>query len=329
MTISVGRSELVKPSMIVSGGDVLGVGPYLIAFGLHKGLFPENTWIVISQEIVDYWFKELYGHALQIPDSIRIIDVPLVRDWQEPIRAGRISFEYLSKATELAKKYLVPLLTLPINKERWGKAGISFPGHTEFFRHIFPYTDPIMAMKHKDLFVVAITDHIPLKKVVELLNRQDWAESRLRNIIRELLKFSHIRKIAIIGLNPHAGETPSLGTEEANVLKPIISKLKEEFTSLSIEGPFPADSFWGMGKWKNFDVVLAPYHDQAFIPFKLLVEGKRGVHITLGLPFLRVSPIHGTAEEAVKTRNVNVDSFVECIDLLRKYITESNMSQLQ
>ncbi|NPA34092.1 MAG: hypothetical protein GXO48_04075 [Chlorobi bacterium] len=329
MKIKVGRDESAKPSVIVSGGDPLGVGPYLIAFALQKSLFPENTWIVISREIVDYWFKELYGQALHTLGSIKIIDVPLGGDWQEPATAGHISFKYLSKATESAKICQVPLLTLPINKERWEKAGISFPGHTEFFRHVFPNADPIMAMKHKDLFVVAITDHIPLRKVIDFFNQREWVESRLRNIISELVKFSNIRKIAITGLNPHAGETPSLGIEEATVLKPFIGKLKEEFPTLRIEGPFPADSFWGMGKWKDFDVVLAPYHDQAFVPFKLLVEGKKGVHITLGLPFLRVSPIHGTAEEAVKSRNVNVDSFVECIDLLKKHTTTSNRNQLR
>ena len=315
----------VEPSLIVSGGDPLGVGPYLIAYALVNGLFPDNTYIVCTREVVNKWYQELGGTDLSEIDKVHIVDITESRAWTLPEEAGWLSYRYLSVATSLALKYhTVPLLTLPINKYRWRMAHVPFVGHTEFFKDMFPDFDPIMAMKHKNLFVIAITDHIPLKEVIGLFNNSDRLYWRLWDILKELKWFKNlssnkvkIRRVAITGLNPHAGEVPALGTEEREIMLPVIKQLREHYPEMEISDPLPADSFWGMGMWKNFDVVLAPYHDQAFIPFKILVEGRRGIHMTLGLPIFRISPIHGTADEAVRKRQVNPDSFLECLEEIK------------
>ncbi len=314
----------VIPSMVISGGDPAGIGPYLIVYALKNKLFPKKTWIVVHQELLEYWFQELYGHEIEGIENVEIIsdlsaETQVLNQLRNPIVTGKISFEYLTKAVEVAYSHKVPLLTMPISKTSWEMAGIPLSGHTDYFREKFPEYDPIMAMKHKNLFVIAITDHIPLREVGSMFNKRRWVKKRLVQILKELSKFEGIKKIAITGLNPHAGETPLLGTEEHTVIKPFIRELNFAFPTLDIEGPFPADSFWGMGKWKEYDAILSPYHDQAFIPFKIIVQGKKGIHITLGLPFLRVSPIHGTAYEAVKNRSVNVDSFIECVDFIKNY----------
>ena len=320
------------PSMVISGGDPAGVGPYLITYALKHKLLPEKTWIVVHQELLEYWFQELYGHGIEGIENVEIIsdlsaEAKVLEQLHNPIFTGKVSYEYLTTAIEIAYSHKIPLLTMPINKTSWGMAGIPLSGHTDYFRDKFPEYDPIMAMKHKNLFVIAITDHIPLREVGSMFNKRRWVKKRLIHILAELSKFAGIKKVAITGLNPHAGETPMLGTEEHAVIKPFIRELNFAFPMLDIEGPFPADSFWGMGKWKEYDAILAPYHDQAFIPFKMVVEGKKGIHITLGLPFLRVSPIHGTAYEAIKNRNVNVDSFIECIEFIKNYGNNNDISE--
>ncbi len=199
----------------------------------------------------------------------------------------------LSAAVADAKRGLIDaIVTAPFNKHSVAESGFRFPGHTEYLIHEFGKEDGLMFLCSENLRVGVVTNHLPLSKVSSAIN-VDTIVSKLR-LMNESLKndFGFIKpKIAVLGLNPHAGDGGSLGTEEIEIISPAIQKANQE--NILAFGPYSPDGFFSIHMQGQFDAVLAMYHDQGLIPFKALAFDS-GVNFTAGLPIVRTSPDHGT-----------------------------------
>jgi len=209
----------------------------------------------------------------------------------KPYLAGR-SYEYFLKAVSLAQALQnASLVTLPVSKENILKSGVNFYGHTEELERLFG-KKTIMCMYHPELSIIPLTNHIPLKNVSEAVKKTEG--NFLIQAVRFLIQLTgYTRKIAMTGVNPHAGEHGKIGNEE-EFLEELIKAFNKE--GLDIDGPLPADGLFMPNNRRRYSVIIATYHDQALIPFKALF-GTAGLNITLNLPILRVSPAHGTAYE--------------------------------
>ena len=208
--------------------------------------------------------------------------------------AGDFAFKALEAAVkDLKDKKIDVLVTAPINKENIHSEDFHFEGHTEYLTQRFNAPDSLMLMVSDQLKVGTVTNHLPVKEIAQNIT-EERVLSKL-NLLNESLQKDFLiprPKIAVLGLNPHAGDNGLLGTEDESVIHSVIIKVKKQ--GMLAFGPFAADGFFGSGNYTRFDAVLAMYHDQGLIPFKLLAE-EGGVNFTAGLPIVRTSPDHGTA----------------------------------
>lgn len=218
-----------------------------------------------------------------------------------------------SLVTESMTGALDGMLTLPIDKANIGKAGFQFPGHTEYLAKAFGKS-VLMLMVSKKLRVGVLTGHIPLKKVAGCLTPRELTAMLkiLINTLQDDFGIAHPR-VAVLGLNPHAGEEGLIGFEERDIISPNLEWHRN--AGWEVKGPFPADGFFGSGAHSEYDGVLAMYHDQGLIPFKVLAFGG-GTNYTAGLPVPRISPDHGTAYSLVGTGKATHTSTVEALDTL-------------
>ncbi|PVX51062.1 4-hydroxythreonine-4-phosphate dehydrogenase [Balneicella halophila] len=226
--------------------------------------------------------------------------------------AGMAALEALERATnDLKDGQLEILVTAPINKDTIQSDDFKFPGHTEYLTQRFGVEDTVMLMVQDNLRVAVVTGHIPLGKVAGEITK-DKVFQKLRALNKALIYNFGIRKpkIAVLGLNPHAGDAGLLGNEEIEILQPVLEDAKAE--GILAMGPYPADGFFGSGSFSGFDAILAMYHDQGLIPFKTLAN-KGGVNFTTGLPIVRTSPAHGTAYGIVGKNEASEISFKEAI----------------
>lgn len=305
-------------------GDVNGIGMELIIDVLSDNrILKEFTPIVYgSSQIASLYRKQLQKEDFsffKIKDAseARNGKPNLIEAWKEDVevemgKATEVGGRYAVKSLESAVAGLVKndfdvLVTGPFNKEKIQGANFEFPGHTEYLAKMSNVDQALMLMVHEGLRVAVHSGHIPLKDASAAIT----TESVLTKI--ELLSNSLQRdflvnrpKIAVMGFNPHAGEKGLLGDEEDNHIVPAIRAAKEK--DIMVFGPYSADGFFGSGNFKNFDGILAMYHDQGLIPFKAL-SGGAGVNYTAGLPIVRTSPAHGTAYDLVGKRSADPASF--------------------
>jgi 4-hydroxythreonine-4-phosphate dehydrogenase len=185
------------------------------------------------------------------------------------------------------------MLTAPVNKHNIPLEGAVFTGHTEFLANEFGAQEHLMFLLSQDIKVGLVTGHVPVKEVSQKLSVERIV-SKLRLMKRSLMEdFGIIKpRIAVLGLNPHAGDNSLIGNEDKEIIAAAIQKAQNE--SIVAFGPYPADGFFGSRQYRSFDAVLAMYHDQGLIPFKYIAF-EDGVNYTAGLPFVRTSPDHGTA----------------------------------
>ncbi len=228
--------------------------------------------------------------------------------------AGEMAVLSLDMATEDLKKGIIDVLvTAPINKFNIQSSKFSFPGHTEYLATRFNAKDYLMLMISDDIRIGVVTGHVPLKDVSSLLT-PELILSKLRVMNKSLIQDFAIPKprIAVLGLNPHAGDGGVLGNEEQNIIEPTVRKAMDE--NILAFGPYPADGFFGSENLNKFDGILAMYHDQGMVPFKLM-SFKEGVNYTAGLPYVRTSPAHGTAYDITGKDIASCDSFRHAIYL--------------
>lgn len=234
---------------------------------------------------------------------------------------GKYALKSLEAASEaLAQGKIHVLVTAPINKESIQSPDFKFPGHTEYLESKFGNGNSIMILVSENLKVALATGHIPVSQVGQSLTTEKIVK-KIQALHKSLVEDFGISKpkIAVLGLNPHAGDNGVIGNEEQNSIIPAINKVKEE--AMLVYGPYPADGFFGNSTYKKFDAVLAMYHDQGLIPFKAL-SFDSGVNFTAGLPVIRTSPDHGTAFDIAGKNKASETSFrmaiYTAIDIYKK-----------
>ena len=211
------------------------------------------------------------------------------------------------------------LVTAPISKATLAAAGLRCTGHTEMLRILCGAKRTVMMFASDELRVSLATTHVPVARLARELSRSgvEGVITLTHRAVRMLFGIASPR-LAVLALNPHAGEAGLLGREEESVIVPAVRAARRK--GAAVEGPFPADSFFSRGRWKDFDATVAMYHDQALIPAKLLA-GDRVVNLTLGLPFVRTSPGHGTAEDLAWRGRAEAEGMTSAI-LLAAHLSE-------
>lgn len=309
-------------------GDMNGIGPEVILRTLSDSRLFQNIIPIVygSNRVMNFYKKELgfdeinFQGAKDADQAVykkaNLISITreelLVEPGKVSLQAGKLAFESLQKAVQdLASNKIDVLVTGPINKKNIQSEAFSFPGHTEYLAKYSNVDDALMLMCSETLRVGVVTGHISLKEVNEHITKQSVLKKILA--INKTLRndFSIEKpKIAVLGLNPHAGDDGLLGTEEKDVISPAINEARDQ--GIFSIGPYPADGFFASSNWKNFDAVLAMYHDQGLIPFKS-IAGEYGVNFTAGLPIVRTSPAHGTAYDLAGKGIANEQSFRQAL----------------
>ncbi|MEO8069753.1 MAG: 4-hydroxythreonine-4-phosphate dehydrogenase PdxA [Flavobacteriales bacterium] len=300
------------PRIGISCGDLHGVGLEVVlkTFEDNRMLKDVTPVLYCGTKAVSFHRKALgLEEAVpfhRVPDASEAIPRKLnvVSIWDEdlPLELGRPSgkhAEYTIKSLEAAAHDVGAgkvdvLVTAPIDKAAMQAVGFKYPGHTEFLQAMAGTGSQVLMILVGDgLRVGTVTGHIPLKDVPEAVTAEGIV-AKARSFHQSLLRdFGCVDpRIAILGLNPHAGDNGALGSEDRERIAPAVRQLKED--GMVVMGPYPADGFFGSGQFKHFDGVLAMYHDQGLAPFKALSFGT-GVNFTAGLPIVRTSPDHGTA----------------------------------
>lgn len=298
-----------KPVIGITIGDINGVGPEVIMKSLIDTRILKYLTPVIygSTKILSYYRKNLsmdeFNYS-QVKDGfINYKKINVVNCWEEVIEvktgsidpeAGKYAFIALEKGTEdLIGGKIDALVTGPVNKKLIQNEDFKFPGQTEYITSKTPQNDSLMMMVGDILKIGLVTTHLPIKEVASHITKENIS-SKIKILLKSLKNDFGINKprIAVLGLNPHSGDDGLLGTEENEIISPVIEDFKSK--GFLVQGPFPSDGFFGVAQYRNFDGVLAMYHDQGLIPFKTLLF-EEGVNYTAGLDVIRTSPDHGTA----------------------------------
>lgn len=267
---------------------------------------------------------ELLAEAVkQAPDgvSLEIIGDPSPRTPGVPDHEG--SLQAIASLEEAARRCvsgeLAAVVTGPVNKKNLHDVGFEFPGQTEFFAARAGVKNFAMLLAGGPLTVALVTAHVPLKMVPELLSTTEIV--RIGGLLADFLKRRGIQspRIAVAGLNPHAGENGDLGDEEERTIAPALPLLTAANSAVSFAGPFSPDTIFWRASQGEFDAVLCMYHDQGLIPLKLL-GFHDGVNVTIGLPFIRTSPDHGTAYEIAGKGIARSDSFLSAFRLAAELV---------
>lgn len=266
----------------------------------------------------------VFAHALPV---LQLSEIVSARPGKPDPSAGDMTITSISQAVDYIQKgEASSLVTNPINKHVLYQAGFTFPGHTEYLAKLaeswgHKAIRPVMMLASKQLRTVPLTIHIPLEKVCEHVTSELLQET-VRIVSQDLTRYFGLQfpRIVVAGLNPHAGESGAMGTAEIDIIAPAIQALQKE--GLHVSGPFPADTLFHAAARKNYDVVIGMYHDQALIPIKTL-SFDEGVNTTLGLPFVRTSPDHGTAYDIAGKGLANPQSLIEALKLAHQMSEQS------
>jgi len=322
----------VKP-IVLSIGDLNGIGPeVLLKTVAEQG---EDLKFIITgpYEAIEWWNESL---GLLLPlykmtdkSDAREIGIGVWSSRDEtsflPIpgvirkEAGTIAMQAIEDAVTMCTDGMARgLVTAPINKESFALAGAQHPGHTEYLAELSgtPERDVMMMLSDESLRVALATIHVPLSVVPSLITEERIFESIVK-LHQHMVKLYQIDnpRIHVLGLNPHAGDNGVLGDTELSIITPAINNAL--LVGIDVSGPFSADAYFGTRHWETSDVVLAMYHDQGLIPIKMLSFDK-GVNITLGLPFVRTSPDHGTAFDIAGKNIASPTSFMHAVSLVNR-----------
>jgi 4-hydroxythreonine-4-phosphate dehydrogenase len=320
LAISIGEPAGVGPDLIcqaTAGRVELGLPPYVV-YGDPALLGSRARRLGLALDVVSCSPEEAAAAAAGtlpvVPTGGPLADRPGV----PAAETAAVVIESIRRAVaDTLAGRTAALVTAPIHKGLLYEAGFSFPGHTEFLASLAAREGvaprPVMMLADGDLRVVPATVHVPLHAVPSLLSTDLLVETG-RIVARDLHRWFGIvaPRIAFTGLNPHAGEGGGIGREEIDIIAPAVRLLGAE--GVHAAGPFPADTLFHPPAWRKFDAVIAMYHDQALIPIKTLAFD-RAVNLTLGLPFIRTSPDHGTAFDLAGTGKAHPESFLAALRL--------------
>jgi 4-hydroxythreonine-4-phosphate dehydrogenase len=299
-----------KPAIGFSCGDLNGIGIETIIKTLSDNrLFEFCTPVVFaSNKTINFYKKglqDLHFNSQSIKDFQRLNTkmVNVYSCWEEDVNitpgqlneiGGNYAIQSLKAAVQALKEgHIQALVTAPIHKKNVQSETFQYTGHTPYLKDAFGVSDVLMLLTAENLRVALLTEHVPVGELSKHISREKIV-SKLKILNQSLKKDFGITKpkIAVLGLNPHAGDEGLIGKEEEEIIKPAIKEAKQN--DILCFGPYSADAFFARGQYDKFDAVLAMYHDQGLIPFKSLAIGE-GVNFTAGLPAIRTSPDHGTA----------------------------------
>ncbi|MFL5789268.1 MAG: 4-hydroxythreonine-4-phosphate dehydrogenase PdxA [Flavisolibacter sp.] len=338
-----------KPIIGVTCGDINGIGTELIikTFSDHRILEQCTPVIFASNKLINFYKKsipDLHFNYQSVRDFTKVNprQVNILNCWEEemvisPGQLNDVGGKYavrslLAAADALKDGHIQGLVTAPIHKKNVQSAEFNYTGHTPFLQSIAEASDVLMLLYAMNFRVALVTEHIPVRSVAEKITK-DGIVSKLNMLNNSLRKDFGIDKpkIAVLGLNPHAGDEGLIGNEEEQIIKPAIKESKQ---NMLVFGPYSADAFFARRNYLQFDAVLAMYHDQGLIPFKTIAVGE-GVNYTAGLPFVRTSPDHGTAFDIAGKNKADPTSFItavfECVDIInrRNEFEERNKNPLR
>lgn len=307
----------------ITQGDVNGIGLEVILKTLiEPGISDICTPVLFSsQKTVSYYRKvlgleEFNFHPIREFSQINTKKVNVFVCYEEEVniemgKAADIGGKYaaisLDKATEALKAGSIDVMvTAPINKHTIKSPGFQYTGHTDYLADKLNGKPLMLMCSHNGLRIALATDHVPLKDVSSKLT-VDTLSAKIEALYTSLKRDFSVRKpkIAVLGLNPHASDNGTIGQEDLQIIKPAIDKVKNDRL---IYGPYSADGFFGNGTYKQFDAILAMYHDQGLIPFKAMAFDD-GVNFTAGLDYIRTSPDHGTAFDIAGKNIASEQSF--------------------
>lgn len=295
----------MKP-IAITMGDSSGVGPEIILHARRKGSIPSDALVVGDWAVLDFANRQLKyeiplrktapGQAID-PSFLNVVDLGLlavgdVHPGRMSRESGAAALRYVERATRMALAGEVSaIVTMPIHKEATRCSAPNFCGHTEYIAELCNVVDYTMMLASAKLIVTHVSTHVPLRRAIECVTPE-----RIGTVIRltdqALRKLRPRRRIAVAGLNPHAGEGGAFGHEDQEMILPAIQNASQQ--GYDVQGPCPADTVFKQAVDGKFDAVVCMYHDQGHIPLKLL-DFEGGINVTLGLPIVRTSVDHGTA----------------------------------
>lgn len=325
-----------KPVIGITCGDLNGIGTELIikTFSDHRILDQCTPVIFASNKLINFYkkaFPDTHFAYQSLKDFSKVNhkQINIFQCWEEEVAVnpgqlnqtgGHYAVVSLQAAMQALKEgHLQGVVTAPIHKKNVQAEGFPYTGHTPFFKEATGAKDVLMLLYAMNIRVGLVTEHLPVKEVAQNITRQAVL-SKIHLLHQSLKKDFGIDKpkIAVLGLNPHAGDEGLIGAEEETIIAPAIKEAKH---SMLIYGPYSADAFFARRSYLQFDAVLAMYHDQGLIPFKTISVGE-GVNYTAGLPFVRTSPDHGTAFDIAGKGIADPSSFItavfECVDIINR-----------
>jgi 4-phospho-D-threonate 3-dehydrogenase / 4-phospho-D-erythronate 3-dehydrogenase len=328
-----------KPIIGISCGDLNGIGIELIIKSLSDTRLLDlcTPLVFASGKVLNFYRKnmpDITGTYQSIKEysKINTRQINIFNCWEEEVSitpgqltavGGQYAVQSLTiAATALKENKIHGLVTAPIHKKNIQAEHFNFTGHTPYLQHLFGAKDVLMLMVAENIKVGLVTEHLPVQTVAQHITREGIV-SKLQLLKDSLLKDFGLRKptIAVLGLNPHAGDEGLIGTEEDTIIKPAIKDFKQSNSQCIVMGPYSADAFFARGLHEKFDAVLAMYHDQGLIPFKSLAIGE-GVNYTAGLQGVRTSPDHGTAFDIAGKNVADASSFLaaifKCLDIIQE-----------
>lgn len=325
------RTQPNRPIVAITVGDFNGIGPEVTLKSVrHPSVRAVCMPLLVGpMDVFSYYARRLrlplqfatFDGSFPAKPTVLSLVAPAVELSQRDIdpgtlspEAGRIAAEAIAKAVELVKSGTAhALVTAPVSKQALHLAQVDFPGQTEMLQRLSDSPTVAMMLVYDSLRVGLATIHIPIRKVSEMLSRPLLRE-RIITIFNALRTDWRIRspRLAVLALNPHASEGGDIGTEDLEVVGPVVDELRK--ARLKIEGPFPADAFFGRYKPSMYDAIVAMYHDQGLIPLKMASSG-RAVNISVGLNIVRTSPDHGTAFDIAGKGIADPGSMIEAIRL--------------
>ena len=310
----------------VSIGDMNGIGPEVILKTFEDSRMLEIcTPVIFANAKIVSFLKKSYNlnafiQGIDKLDQIVLGKINVLNVWREGVNLengklddviGKYAIKSFQAATTALKNNQIDVLvTAPINKYNIQAEDYKFAGHTDYLNEQLE-GDALMFMIHEDIKVGLITDHVPIADLPKHINSK-LIEKKITTINKSLIADFKINKpkIAVLGLNPHSGDNGVIGKEDDEIVKPSLEKIFK--SGIQVFGPFSADSFFGSNQYKNYDAVVAMYHDQGLIPFKTLSFGE-GVNFTAGLNKIRTSPDHGTGFDIAGKNIANESSFREAV----------------
>jgi len=330
------------PRLGITMGDPAGVGPEITAKALarpdvvatcHPVVIGDGAIMAATLEILKsplrlHVVREV-GDCAFAPGTLECLDLANVDAAALPraavsAEAGRAAYAYIERAVRLCQSGEIDgIVTAPVNKEALAAAGVPHSGHTEILAKLSATKDFAMLLMGRELKVIHVTTHVALRRVPDLVTPE--RVKRVVELAQQTMNFLGVArpKIAVCGLNPHAGEDGLFGDEEKIAIIPALEAARRD--GLDVYGPLPADTLFSRARGGEFDIVVAMYHDQGHVPVKTLGfnydegtgtwTGLSGVNVTVGLPFLRVSVDHGTAFDRAWKGIANPESMIEALEV--------------